>query len=64
MRMKTATVNQVPLHKSLWNSNEREGILVVQLWNVLRNSCPKQRCSFSRESHCGSLSDFTRFLPR
>jgi hypothetical protein len=29
MLMKTATVNQVLLQKSLWNSNEREGILRV-----------------------------------
>ena len=27
MRMKTATVNQIPLYKSLWNSNECEGIV-------------------------------------
>jgi hypothetical protein len=33
--MKTATVKQVPLYKSLLKGDKREGILVVQLWNVL-----------------------------
>lgn len=38
MLMKTATVNQVLLQKSLWNGNEREGLLVVQFSNAVPNS--------------------------
>jgi hypothetical protein len=46
--MKTATVKQVPVYKSLCNGGQRERILVVQLWNGLRNSYPEHRCSFQK----------------
>jgi hypothetical protein len=43
MLMKTATVNQVLLQKSLWNGNEREGILAVQFSNAVPNSTSECR---------------------